>query len=137
MLINHSSFILYVCDLLLNSRSVSFKFNLLRIPFSQFDLEKKLYFFRAAMKQNNLKCFILLFLSNFKAEAEAGKNDLKLVILHLNDFHAHIEQTTENLTRCRQGLCFLNFYLTKDNCLTKLLKDNWKFDQVSSRFVQF
>jgi 2',3'-cyclic-nucleotide 2'-phosphodiesterase (5'-nucleotidase family) len=83
------------------------------------------------MKQNNLKCFILLFLSNFKAEA--GKNDLKLVILHLNDFHAHIEQTTENLTRCRPGSCNSNLSCSTDSLTT----DNWKSDQMSARLVLF
>ncbi len=32
-----------------------------------------------------------------------GETDLKLTILHFNDFHAHIEQTNEKLMRCKPG----------------------------------
>ncbi len=34
---------------------------------------------------------------------ECDGDDLKVTILHLNDFHAHIEQTNEKLMRCRPG----------------------------------
>ena len=33
----------------------------------------------------------------------AARRDLRLTVLHLNDFHAHVEQVSENLTRCRTG----------------------------------
>ena len=33
----------------------------------------------------------------------SGSDDLVVTILHINDFHAHIEQVNENLTRCRTG----------------------------------
>ena len=35
--------------------------------------------------------------------ANANEKDLKLTILHLNDIHAHIEQSSEDLTRCKPG----------------------------------
>jgi len=29
---------------------------------------------------------------------------IRLTVLHINDFHAHVEQVNEELTRCRPGI---------------------------------
>ena len=52
----------------------------------------------------------------------AARRDLRLTVLHLNDFHAHFEQVNENLTRCRPGERLK--HLTGDDLLLWLI--SWK-----------